>query len=106
MDARTRTALEASIQHWADNVNAEWPDRASTDGDDCALCDAFYDDNCEGCPVSAATGEANCRDTPYGDALVSLNWWRSHPSRDEATAEWRKAARAELDFLKSLLPED
>lgn len=102
MDARTRKALKSSIKHWEENVAAESPDDASTDGDDCALCELFWSRVCTGCPVRDKTKRLWCGESPYGAAERALKAWH----RGGATKEqWQEAARAELEFLKSLLPE-
>lgn len=91
-------ALEESIAHWAQNVAAETPDDASVQGADCALCSAFPDDECTGCPVVDA-GFPFCEGTPYYRARTLLALWRSGRSSREA---FRVEASAELAFLKSL----
>lgn len=105
MSAKTLAALKASIRHWEENVAAETPDDVSVSASDCALCVLFFDFyNCAGCPVSAATGKHGCRDSPYETRVSEAfaNWNYGMTPRDE----WRAAAQAELDFLRSLLPED
>lgn len=116
MDERTREALEKSIKHWEENVAAETPEQARTAAADCALCEAFCirprsSAACVGCPVYEATGEILCGDTPYNRADLALNTWvHSTGYGGEAAADaresWRKAAQAELDFLKSLRPRE
>lgn len=105
MDRKTAEALEESIKHWEENVAAEWPSEASVSADDCALCEMFniadapYEDRCIGCPVQQETGAQTCDETPYDNAFCAYyTWARSKIDRDE----WRKAATAELEFLKSL----
>lgn len=114
MDEKTRAALEASIQHWRENVNAASPDGVSVHGKDCALCRVFLDSgNCAGCPVRRASGKKLCRGTPYVAAVSArAKWaaafWRGDhaASLDARRKQWRAAAQAELDFLISLLPEN
>lgn len=105
MDSATREALEKSIKHWEDNVKAETRDQASTDGLACALCDAFYNLDCVGCPVFESTEKKLCRGTPYPNASRLLGRWIGCPEDDSKRDEWRTAAQAELDFLISLRPE-
>lgn len=109
MDKRTLKALKGSIKHWQENVDAETPDDATTDGFACDLCDEFhdkYDDlpECAGCPVYKKTGQTGCTGTPYFPAHHALRDWRFKGTSSHKQA-WRKAAQAELDFLISLLPE-
>lgn len=109
MDDRTLKALRASIKHWEDNVEARSPHNASAAASKCALCEMFTldpDDCCTGCPVSNATGQTECENTPYYTARTALVVWRKEPSNDELRAAWRKGAQAELDFLRSLLPKE
>jgi hypothetical protein len=104
MDARTLTALKASIKHWEENVAAETPDEASTRAIDCALCNEFDWDACVGCPVMERAGVRLCRRTPYPRAFDAHAVWQWNPNSESHKLVWRKAAQAELDFLKSLLP--
>ena len=123
MDEKTETALRASIKHWEENVAAEKPSEASALGSSCALCIKFNNrDGCEGCPVAEA-GHPACAGSPWEDAYETLALWRAAvanekeghiglgaaiaamvPASTEAPENWRKAAQAELDFLRSLLP--
>jgi hypothetical protein len=56
---------------------------------DCALCRLFFWNNCLGCPVRLNTGHAHCEGSPY----------------PTTTRPDRRAARAELNYLCTLLPE-
>lgn len=118
MDKRTSDALEASIKHWQENVAAEKPSDVSLKGSDCALCRMFFNservDSCSGCPVRIRTGRSSCGSTPYESACYARDEWaesinsdwgngvRITKEIDDAREVWRTAARAELDFLKSL----
>lgn len=100
--AEEAAALEASIQHWTDNIAAETPEGVKIGPEHCALCNLFWQENCLGCPVMARTGRSGCRDTPYGDAKNAYDDWTGNPNDPEARAEWITAATAERDFLVSL----
>lgn len=103
MDNETLIALKASIKHWEKNVAAKRRIDASTVAKACALCCMFEisDGSCAGCPVRNVSGQGGCNGTPFWDASDAYDAWsRGLGTRDE----WRKAAQAELDFLKSLLP--
>jgi hypothetical protein len=102
MDAKTLKALKASIAKWERNVAAETPRDALTGSDDCPLCALFFRSNCNGCPVEDRTGKPVCRDTPYEFADRMLWQWEYF---DGSRERWQSAAQAEVDFLKSLLPE-
>lgn len=107
MNKRTLTALKSSIKRWEENVAAERPWDASTHGGDCALCLLFSPvsaDDCGKCPVKLKTGLNNCSMTPWGRANFALGSWSSDECSPKKAA-WVKAAKAELRFLKSLLPK-
>lgn len=120
MSPETLTALTASIKHWEANVEANHVVATSIKAKDCALCEAFNSEGwggCEGCPVSAKTGQQSCDGSPYDDACGARRRWRilveegfdedfTGMTVDEARDAWRVAAKAELDFLVSLLPEN
>jgi hypothetical protein len=86
-------------------------EKASTAADLCQLCVEFSEaynengDECRGCPVRAFTKRKDCRETPYYVARSRLAGWRDR-AEEEAEKLFRESARAELDFLVSLLPED
>jgi hypothetical protein len=108
MDQATLNALKASIRHWQENVDAETPDDATTSASACALCAKFIrhtKGKCYECPIFAQTGETGCGDTPYDFADSMLDEWDTDPEDADKKAAWRAAAQAELDFLKSLLPD-
>lgn len=105
MDTRTLTALRRSIKKWEDVAAGTGTDRGSTN---CALCQEFLvprngDHTCSGCPVMVRTGVGYCEATPY------IEWARGTRAgvdgRRAVDDEQRALARAELDFLRSLLPE-
>lgn len=104
MDARTHKALMASIAKWERNAEAKTPDDYLTGPEDCALCMLFFSKDCHGCPVSARTGESTCYGSPYGDAFLAWLAW-SRWERGEPALAAHAAARKEVAFLKSLLPE-
>lgn len=98
---RDTKLLKESIAHWTrmrtDHTISETPF-----GTDCPLCSRYCKSSygkCEGCPVEEATGQANCAGTPW--RVASNAWFHALRRNDSA---WRKAAQAEIDFLRSLLP--
>lgn len=107
MNAKTLKALKASIDKWQRNVKAEAPDMVFTGSDDCPLCKLFWsgeaDQSCIGCPVMGRTGKLYCEKTPHDKAwMAHRNWLMGEGSKDA----FRKTARAEVKFLKSLLPAE
>jgi hypothetical protein len=96
MTPETLEALKGSIEKWQRIEAGADTDKGT---DNCPLCQLFHEDHrltdgasCDGCPVSDRTGKLFCRGTPYmdytGDGKTKAN------------------ARAELEFLRSLLPKE
>lgn len=105
MDAETREALDASINHWKENVEAKCPDDVLITSGDCALCGKFLvldagEHCCEGCPVYKNTGRPVCRGTPYAFARNALDQWMERGNIGKR--QWRAVSRRELAFLESL----
>lgn len=100
LDIYVIEAIKGAIRKWEQIAAGTRVDGGVVD---CPLCDWFYDDRrCDGCPVSERTKVGHCRGTPYVDWLTSFGAF----GPDLADTPERKAiARAELDFLKSLLPD-
>ena len=97
MDEKTLTALRGSIEKWRQIEAGTLEDRGP---DNCPLCQEFIENNCVGCPVSAQTGRGGCVGTPYeawDDAAYIVNIAN--------TPELVALARAEREFLESLLPQ-
>ncbi len=103
MDERTLTALKASIAKWERNVQAEKLEDARIDVRSCPLCRLFFYARCVGCPVADAVNNTVCDDTPYENASEA---WYNWVIGIATASDFRAAAQAEVDFLKSLLPED
>lgn len=111
MNAETLTALKQSIEKWERNAWAESPYDFTVSSNSCALCDMFSKSRCDGCPVRSRTGKSFCKETPYKDALAAKYEWLypsywSTKSLSELRDDARAAARAEVKFLWSLLPEE
>jgi hypothetical protein len=106
----TRNALLASIEHWRRNAVGQFD---GITGDNCALCEEFsHMVDCDGCPVAAA-GHPGCITTPYYTAQRVYYKAVSSPVLINTTLdrmvirvgeEFLAAAKAEHDFLVSLLP--
>lgn len=97
MKVKTLKALKGSIKKWEAIVAGTGHDRGP---DNCPLCKMFNNENqavpCVGCPVAEAAKDDCCGSTPYTDYY--------HANRAGDAEGATKSARAELDFLKSLLP--
>lgn len=102
MDAKTLQALKASIKHWEENFTAETPEITTYGPDHCALCQAFYANDCKGCPVAQKGESYFCVGTPYAGAEAAIRSWKEGSiDRDEC----RSWVKQELNFLRRLLPE-
>lgn len=102
MDAKYATALEESIARWERLAMGDADDAERTLGpEQCALCVESMSRHggylvCEDCPVKTCTGKGKCDDTPYYDAADA------DEDHGQDSAEFRRAALAERDFLISL----
>lgn len=104
--------LEASIVAWEKKLAAKHPQDFDMGVSACPLClyhrinHRKYGDRrlCGLCPV-AYSGRGRhyfCRGTPYAAALKAYERWEADSMNKALRDKFRKAARAELDFLKSL----
>ena len=100
-DKATKTALEKSIIHWEEVIIEDNPNAIELGHNACALCEMFWHEDCEGCPVKENTGMIFCRNTPHEDARLAVDLWEAEPT-EQGKKAFRKAAVVELDFLKSL----
>lgn len=114
MDKRTLTALEGSIKKWERIAAGEESDHGI---DNCPLCEEFLDEadpehdgvgECYGCPVAIAAKATSCENTPYSAWAHESNTkegggYNPQPWKAD-TEKKRELAKAELTFLKTLLP--
>lgn len=111
MPADTLLALRGSIAKWEAIVAGTGADWGIAN---CPLCKLFFRPTneklwCQGCPVFDATGEVSCHDTPYENYItdpLELHGVRIKDLLAIDQARVRPLAQAELDFLRSLLPEE
>lgn len=106
MDEKTLTALRQSIEKWERNAVAEVPTDFTTGMSTCSLCDMFSLRACAGCPINDKTNDRGCIGSPYAGAVGAKYEWLEEPSREGLRAKAQAAARAEVEFLRSLLPEE
>ena len=106
MNKQTLKALKGSIKKWEAIVVGVGLDHGA---DNCPLCARFISRGCKGCPVMEKTCEDLCELSPYQDWLDEQ--YQSEQYLDELAPPFvansnarRSLARAELRFLKSLLP--
>ena len=95
-------ALFQSIQHWKRIVRRKEPSSGTTD---CALCQAFFEADCEGCPVREAAGKLHCMNTPYVRFREVVAPAQDGVTRWVRTSKAEKAAEKELKFLKGIWKE-
>ena len=108
MKPETLKALRGSIAKWDAIVDSA--DEFDNGSINCPLCDLFLGEgDCLGCPVSEFTGSSGCSLTPYqtwASHLAVDHGLEEHPlHRVEGCAKCLKLAKAERDFLVSLLPK-
>ena len=98
MKKETLTALMGSIEKWKNVAKGDWANMGEAN---CPLCKLFAGGNaCKGCPVSRHTRVGDCFDTPYYDFVKVADEYGF-----ARTPEAKAAARKEVRFLQSLLPE-
>lgn len=98
-------ALKASIEKWERNLAYAKTgdlDKMRIFGKDCPLCqlltiDDHSEPECERCPVMQKTGLAVCEESPW-HKVARARHMRNHKGTVTAT-------QAEIDFLRSLLPD-
>jgi hypothetical protein len=109
MTPQAEAALRRTIENkWEKIVDCEESDRGMAN---CELCQLFNHKHlCRGCPVARHTGEDSCYDTPYHDFRIYVS--RAEPAHLISSDGYRvfdqksyNFALAELEFLKSLLPD-
>src|SRR3990167_1035253 len=98
----TAEALERSIRHHKRLLACKTPAEVDIEGttcNECALCQLFYRNNCEGCPVKEESGMPYCDATPFEEEIDALVMWEyGTGTRDK----FRHAVREEIKFLESL----
>lgn len=95
------SALGLSIAHWERNAAAQTLADIKLGTDHCALCRAYYNHDCQGCPVNTRTGQMYCVGSPYNAAQMAAELLEDNPT-PETWEDYRRAAEAEVEFLKSL----
>ena len=104
MKLETLKALQGSIAKWEQKAVQPFGE-VTIDPFDCPLCLIFNSDvaddfhgavYCDRCPVRERTGQAYCVGSPCDAAAIALN--------EGMEPEFRVSARAEVAFLKDLLP--
>jgi hypothetical protein len=113
MDAKTRDALERSIAAWEAKAKKQFFHEVSTAASDCPLCVIYLLSarGCKGCPIQKSgerdgVSRSGCENTPYPEFYSEkVRAVYSHDIAVKITKKGRRLIQAEIDFLKSLLPE-
>lgn len=95
-------ALKGSIRKWKLIVDGKGDDNGTHN---CPLCRRYFKVTCEGCPVAAASNCYDCNNTPYNLWAILHNAKGLKRPFKVFDVTTRNAAKAELAFLKSLLPK-
>jgi hypothetical protein len=107
MDKKTLAALEGSIRKWEGIINDGKEDTIES----CHLCRMYHEEftgyegvTCKGCPVAEKTGRPYCEGSPYEE-------WSNYDYENDMSGKVtddrsRELAIEELEFLKSLLPNE
>jgi len=108
MDIKTETALKESIRKW-EKIVSSTPDGTDYGTRNCSLCLLFYlDSSCDDdCPIKKASGRNWCKNTPFADWVAHHIASHHKPyvnGKRVECPECLEIAKAELQFLKSLLP--
>jgi hypothetical protein len=99
MTPETLEALKGSIEKWRKIVEEGGVDEG---WENCPLCALFFRNGCVDCPVSDATRMVSCDGSPYEEWNAQCHL----TGRKADTPKKLAAARAELEFLRSLLPQE
>ncbi len=104
MDNKTLKALGGSIEKWEKIVDGSEVDRLNAN---CPLCALFINHTCRGCPVRDKSKDSGCRNTPYQAwAKHQNNTHDRYSNRKVLCSTCESLAKTELEFLKTLLPEE
>ena len=104
MNNEQRTALEASIKHWKDNLKAAKKGKIGAihiGVSTCACCDLYFDNNCKDCPIYEYTGMSTCGATPYEDVAEEHSDVLYKKSPD--LTNLIDTIEDEIDFLEEVL---
>ena len=107
MESETLNALKGSIRKWHRIWKGEDRDRGRVNCDLCLKFNTVHmreNQKCRGCPVMENTGQQYCESTPWAMLWKYIigNYIPDMPQK--IWPEARAAAKAERDYLISLLP--
>jgi hypothetical protein len=108
----TNTALQAlkgSIKHWEELAAGYGGVFNTPSSPYCPLCKHFIRDVCRGCPVREKTQAPLCQNSPFSSIQSMWDKDLITPKNDYKYLKskvFKAAAKKELEFLESLLPEN
>ena len=99
-------ALKVSCEHWCQLYDATAKElraayekgKVKVTQDDCGLCELYFEDACDGCPL----GDCSHPRTLYRKARWALDDWLSY-KEDKNWQDWKRACKALRDKLGELL---
>ena len=104
MDAKTLEALKGSVKKHEDILAGTGRDKGN---ENCPLCQLFWKDSCQGCPIFNKTGVKFCNYTPYDkweQHIVNVRKMDLVNGDIIYCPECERLVKLEIEFLKSLLP--
>lgn len=108
MTKKALKALKQSIAHHERMLAGKEQPGERPNGKSCPLCQEFGNIlDCRGCPIRKRTGRPCCEATPYWDDenFNLQDHWEVCTDSVQTMVRWEQQAKAELEFLKSLLPK-
>lgn len=110
---------QQSIRHWIRLRDGKNKSNEGITTESCPLCKTYYTrenpyhDNpfgpnysCYGCPISAATGDGDCRGSPWDDAAMAACSIPGSHNWDFSTPKFKKGAQKMINFMNKLLPKE
>ena len=93
--------LNESIKKWEAIVNGTGEDNGI---ENCALCQKYHANACDGCPVYEYTGFRGCKGSPHEEWGVHMAY-EHRGSNKVLCDECLRLAKKELAFLKEVLKD-
>lgn len=100
--------LNKSIAHWEEMLDyvPDWKGQLKPTSTACPLCNVYFADDCDGCPVASKAGALQCNKTPYAAAFYAFkdiaDLDDDDPQIEDLLPEWHRTAQLEIDFLTEL----
>ena len=104
MNTEECQALQDSILHWEKNLAQTLFMEVDCSPKGCAVC-VLNGYHCNTCIIYKATGQLCCRGTPY-ESIAQIMTFHYFDSATPLPPAYYDACRAEIAFLKSLIPKE